>query len=494
MGVDRALKALTAIAAGAGAGLVLAAGAARAETLSDAIALAYQTNPTLQGQRATQRALDENIVQAKAGYRPTLGAQATITTDHNNEGALNPFNLTPGISQTMQAGLQITQPIYTGGLVRSQIHEAISGVDAGREALREVEQEVIDAVIVAYVDVRRDQEGLAIAQENANLLERQLAESKARFEVGEITRTDVAETEARVAGARAQLSTAHAQLAISRANYAAVVGQNPGNLAPEPSLARLLPATVDEAFANAEKGNPQILQADYAERASAAKVAEAKAETRPTISLRGTAGYFGGNIGLNTPFANYTHDVSASAVINVPLFTGGLTFSKVRQAAETNNADRINIETVRRKILLAIAQGWNQLLAARANLVSDEEQVRAANIAFEGTRQEAEVGLRTTLDVLITEQDLSNAQLALAGARHDEYAAAAAVLAAEGQLYAQDLSDVPVYDAKKNTERVQRIIRLPEDGAIGAFDRIASPSEPPAPPELPPASPFSRSQ
>ncbi len=473
-------------------GLILAAGLAHSENLSDAIALAYQTNPTLQGQRASQRALDETVVQAKAGYRPTVGAQASVTTDSNNEGIFSPLNSqVPGRSQTSQAGLSITQPIYTGGLVKSQVSAAEAGVFAGREALREVEQEVIDGVIVAYVDVRRDQEGLAIAQENADLLERQLGESRARFEVGEITRTDVAETEARVAAARAQLSTAHAQLAISRANYASIVGQNPGDLAPEPSMARLLPASIEEAFAAAQKGNPQILEADYNEQSSAAKVAAAKAETRPTVELRGTAGYFGGNIGLATPFANFTHDVSASAVVSVPIFTGGLTFSKVRQAAETNNVDRISIEITRRKVLLLVAQAWNQLISARANLVADEEQVKAANIAFEGTRQEAQVGLRTTLDVLITEQDLSNAQLALAGARHDEYAAGAAVLAAEGQLYAQDFSSTPIYDPKKNYNHVQRIIGWPLDRPISVIDRIGAPSTPAPPPNVapPPAAP-----
>ncbi len=485
MGVQSALKAVAG-AALFGASLSLAAPSARGETLSDAIALAYQTNPTLQGQRATQRALDETVVQAKAGYRPTLGAQGSVTTDSNNEAGLNPQNLIPGTSQTSQAGLTITQPIFTGGLVKSQVSAAEATVYAGREALREVEQEVIQAVIVAYVDVRRDQESLAIAQENANLLERQLSESRARFEVGEITRTDVAETEARVAGARAQLSTAHAQLAISRANYDSVVGQNPGDLAAEPSLARLLPASVDIALYNAQKGNPQILEADYQERASASKIAEAKAATRPTVELRGSAGYFGGNIGLNTPFANFSHDVTASAVVSVPIFAGGLNFSKVRQAAETDNADRINIEIVRRKILLQVSQAWNQLISARANLVSDEEQVKAANIAFEGTRQEAEVGLRTTLDVLITEQDLSNAQLALADARHDEYAAAAAVLVAEGQLYAQDLSNTPTYDPKRNYDHVQRIVGWPFDGALSAIDQIGSPQTPPPPPAPPP--------
>ncbi|MGH6993168.1 MAG: TolC family outer membrane protein [Caulobacteraceae bacterium] len=453
-----------------------------AETLSDAIALAYQTNPTLQGQRASQRALDETFVQAEAGYRPTIGVQAGVTTDANNLGAFNPHNFAPGNSQSSEAVVTLNQPLYTGGLVSAQVRAARAKVIAGREQLRNVEETVLQQVIDAYIDVRRDQQGLLIGEDSLKLLERQLIESKARFEVGEITRTDVAETEARVAGARAQLASAQAQLAISRAAYDDVVGHDPGDLAPEPSLERLLPASLASAYALAEQANPQILQADYTERSSAAQIAAAKAQARPTLSLQGQAGYYGGNFGGVSPFVDYTHDVNASVVLKVPIFTGGIASSQIRQAAENNNVDRISIEATRRKVLLTVAQAWNQLLAARADLLADETQVRASNIAFEGSRQEAEVGLRTTLDVLITEQDLAAAQLALVAARHDEYAAAAALLAAEGDLYAQDLSDVTAYDPKKNFDRVRKMIGWPLDPVISTIDEIGSPGVPPPPP------------
>ncbi|HEV2365937.1 MAG TPA: TolC family outer membrane protein [Caulobacteraceae bacterium] len=456
-----------------------------AETLADAIALAYQTNPTLQGQRATLRSLDENVVQAQAGYRPQLGAQASITTDSNNLGALNPLNTTPGQTQTSQAGLTITQPIYTGGLVSSQVNAAEATVYAGREVLRQVEEQVLQNVITAYTGVRRDEEGLEIARENARLLDQELAETRARFEVGEITRTDVAQTEASVAGAQAQLSTAEGQLAISRATYAQVVGQNPGTLAPEPSLARLLPATIDEAFDAAESKNPQILEARYNERASSARIEEAKAAARPTVELRGAATYAGGNVGTGTPFANYSHDVSATVVAQMPLFTGGLNASKIRQAAENNNVDRIAIETTRRTVLQAVAQAWNELLAARANVAADQEQVRAGNIAFEGMREEEAVGLRTVLDVLITEQNLANAQFSLVNARYDEYAAATALLVGMGDLYASDLATVPIYDPARNYHKVTHGVGFPLDAPIAAIDQIGAPEPkltPPPPP------------
>ena len=462
--------------------LALAAGGARAETLADAIALAYGSNPTLQGQRATQRALDETYVQAEAGYRPTASVQATITTDSNNQQSSRRLpgqnnNVPSGQSQTSSVALTLTQPLYTGGRVASQVSAAEAGVLAGRELLRATEENVLQGVVQAYADVRRDQESVAIAQEDVTLLGRQLEESRARFEVGEITRTDVAQTEARVAAAQAQLSAAQARLADSRAAYAAVVGRNPGDLAPEPSLARFLPATVDLAFAAAERDNPQIRQSDYAEQASAARVAAAKAQTRPSVALQASLGYAGGSLGVASPFANYSHDLSATAVATFPLFTGGLTSSQIRQAAENNNVDRIAIEATRRQVLLSVSRAWNQLLGARASLVANLEQVRAANIAFEGTRQEAQVGLRTTLDVLITEQDLGNAELALVTARHDEYVAASALLAATGSLFAQDLTTVAApYDPKANFDRVRHAWGwTPWAPAVSALDHLAAP-------------------
>jgi outer membrane protein len=470
---------------------LLAGGVARAETLAQAIALAYQSNPTLQGQRATLRAVDESYVQAQAGYNPSAQVQTSVGVDNNNAKVGNPQSLVPGTSPSSQAVISLTQPIYTGGLVTSNVTAAQAQVMAGREALRQVEETVLQNVIIAYVSVRRDQQNLAINEDSVKVLHGLLTETQARYAVGEITRTDVSETQAQVAAAEAQLSTSQAQLAIDRAGYASVVGQNPTGLAPEPPLDKLLPSSIDQAFDLAQRNNPQLRQADYTEQQSAAKEAAAKAATRPTVSLTATAGYVGGTdaelIGPLTPFANYSRNVQASLGMTIPLFTGGTTSSQIRQAAETNNADRINIEIVRRQVLLTIAQAWNQLLAARANLTAEEAQVRAANIAFEGMRQESRVGLRSTLDVLITEQTLSNAQIALVNARHDEYAAAATLLADMGALYVQDLAaDVPIYDPKANFDRVRHSWPwAPWDRAVQAVDSLGAPGVEPPPPPAP---------
>jgi outer membrane protein len=473
----------------AGVALATASGA-RSETLGDAVALAYQSNPVIQAQRANLRATDETYVQAEAGFRPTVSAQATVTTNENNEIFGQPVS---GDNQTSSAVITLTQPIYTGGRVSSQVTAAQATIMAGRETLRSTEQSVLQQVIQSYIDTRRDQQSVEIDKANVQLLERQLDESRARFAVGDITRTDVAETQGRVSAAEAQLATAQAQLATSRAEYAAIVGQNPGELAPEPSLAKFIPATLDEAYEIAEHDNPQIGQQDYTEQASAAKVAAAKAQTRPTISLQATYGWSAGSLGIDTPFANSGHALTATAIATVPLFTGGMTSSQIRQAAEANNVDRIGIESVRRQILFQVSQAWNQLVGSRAALKADEAQVRAANIAFEGTRQEARVGQRTTLDVLITEQDFSNAELALVAARHDEYLAGANLMVAMGTLAVESFAQgTPLYDPATNLDHVRHALGwTPWDPAISAIDHLGAPGviQRPAPVDPPNPSP-----
>jgi outer membrane protein len=443
---------LAAVCTAAVAG-ALAAGPAAAETLANAIALAYDSNPTLQAQRASQRALDETYVQARTGYRPTLSASATASWSEDRTPGGVVINgvrvYGPRNSETGSAGFVLNQPLYTGGRVAAAVSAAEADILTGRENLRRVEAQVLALVITAYSDVRRDQEALRIRQENVRVLERQLDESRARFDVGEITRTDVAQSEARLAQAQAQLSSAQAQLAISRANYAQVVGQNPGELAPEPSLAALMPADVTAAFDTAEQNNPQIRAAEYAAQASRARVAGARAERMPRIDLRGQLGYGGEIAPIDTD--RYSQNITGTATVSVPLFTGGLTNSRVRQAIERNNTDRINVETARRAVLQATTQAWNQYMASQANIASTETQVRAARIAAEGTRQEQQVGLRTTLDVLNAEQELRAAELSQVSARRDSYVAAANVLAQMGRLEAPNLTPtVTRYDPKTN--------------------------------------------
>lgn len=472
--------------AGALAGM---AAPACAETLADALAAAYDNNPVLQAQRATQRALDETYVQARSGWRPTLSATAQFGYDETRtpRAARTSIFSPPSISETNSAvgQLSFTQPIWTGGRVAAAVSAAQSDVMQGRENLRRVESQVMAQVIQAYVDVRRDEQSLAIQQNNVSVLQNQLKESQARFDVGEITRTDVAQSQARLAASQALLQSSIAQLAISRANYASVVGHNPGTLEPEPSLAYLLPATVDEAFSTAEAFNPALRAQEFAEQASRARVAGARAERLPQVSVgmrvisQGTADPF--DRGL------FNRDFQATATVSVPLFNGGLTTSRVRQSIERNNVDRITIETQRRTVLQGVTQSWNQLLATRANISSTAEQVRAAAIAAEGTKREQEVGLRTTLDVLNAEQELRSAQLSQVQSQHDEYVAAAGVISAMGRLEAKNLiPTVPQYDAKANFRKLRITWGwVPWEEPISMIDRVVALPPAPQPKDLP---------
>lgn len=463
-------------------GFVAAAAApATAETLADALADAYQNNPTLQAQRATQRAIDEEYVQARSGWRPTLSLSAQGIWQEIRTPASERLRLDRPLDRAKVRGnsgaLQFTfnQPIWTGGRVAASVTAANADVLQGRENLRRLEGQVMLAVIQAYADVRRDQENLRIQQENLKVLQAQLDESRARFDVGEVTRTDVAQSQSRLANSQAQLQSATAQLAISRANYAALVGHNPGTLAPEPSLAFLMPGNVDDAFGIAERNSPLLRGQEFAEQASRARVAGARADRMPNVAFQATQRWGNGTI---SPFESHTYDTESAASVNVtvPLFTGGLTSSRVRAAIERNNADRITVEAQRRSVLQTITQGWNQLIAARANIVSTDEQVRAAKVAAEGTHQEEQVGLRTTLDVLNAEQELRAAQLNQVSARRDEYVATATVLNAMGRLEARNLiPSQPQYDATANFRRLRITWGwVPWEEPIGLVDRAVA--------------------
>ena len=465
-----------------------------ADTLQEALALAYRTNPTLLAQRANQRALDESIVQARAGLRPQVDVSANANyfasqtgsgereVDTNNDGVPDttiniPESNDDGTSGGVSVG--VSQSIWSGGRIGHGITAAEANIYAGRENLRDIEQTVLASVIQAYADVLRDSEILTIRQSNLGVLRRQLDESSARFEVGEITRTDVAQSEARLAQSEADLANAQAQLSVSRAVYAAVVGQAPGDLAPMPGLPGI-PTDFDTALDVANLDNPRIRAAGYNLQAAEANVAAAKAEYLPSARL--TASYGGSTDDLGRAgdiFDNRTFQAGAS--LSVPLFTGGLVSSRVAQARERANVAQISIEGERRSTLQAVSSAYAQAISARSTLQAGEQSVRAATVAAEGVRQEAQVGLRTTLDVLNQELELRNAEVLLAGARRNEYVAQANLLAAMGRLEGQDLDpSLDVYDPAANYQRIRNRGALPWDGVLETIDRIAAPAVVPA--------------
>jgi len=469
------------------------ASAAAAETLQEALALAYRTNPTLLAQRANQRALDESIPQARAGLRPQIDVSATANYtrtdgpgtpgvdlnadgDFNDLGESGPSN---GVTESDSGGASIglSQTIYSGGRIGHAITAAEANVLGGRENLRSVEQGVLQSVISAYVGVQRDMEILRIRQENLTVLRRQLDESNARFEVGEITRTDVAQSESRLATSEADLANAQAQLSVSRAAYAAVIGQAPTNLTTPPQLPGV-PTDFDAALNVGLAENPAVRAAQYSLQAAEARVAAARSEYLPSARL--TASY-GGSDDLSSFDLTRRTSFQAGASISVPLFTGGLNQSRVAQALETANAAQINVEGERRGVLQDVSSAYAQVISSRATLTAGNEAVRAATVAAEGVRQEAQVGLRTTLDVLNQELELRAAQVQLVSAVANEYIAQAQLLAAMGRLEGPNLDpSIEAYDPADNAAAVRNRGALPWDGVFEAIDRVAAPPVVPA--------------
>ena len=443
-----------------------------AETLADAIALAYQSNPQLQQQRAQLRALDETYVQARAGWRPTATAEIvgsySKVPEANGVGGTSQFESNSG-----EAAIGVTQPIYTGGRTAAEVRATEADVLAAREGLRATEQSLLQNVISAYLAVLFDQTVLDIREHDVAVLQGEVDDSQARRKAGEVTATDVAQVETQLAQSRSALTQAQGQLQVDRASYAAVVGQNAGKLQDPPAMPGL-PRDVDVAFDAAEKANPTLRQAEITEEASRARVAEARAANRPTLSVNANISYAGALTPLYGSF--YDRGVSATATLTQPLFTGGVNGSNIRRALELNNSDRIGIETARREVVQAVSQSWNQMITDRATVVSEQEHVQVARDYFSGTQAEYTVGQRATLDIVIAEQSLVGAELTLAQAKEAAYVASASLLTAMGRLEAKNIvPDVPLYDPAVSFSRVAHSGSVPWEGVVAAIDNFGAP-------------------
>lgn len=459
-----------------GALLVLGAGSAEAETLSDAIRLAYQSNPALRAQRAQLRQTDEDYVQARAGLGPQVSVQAQGAHHYARvEQPPPPFynphspNVVNYDAGTGSADLSVVQPLYSSGAVSAQVKGAAAAVLAGREDLRQAESQLLNDVITAYVDVRRDRETLKVLQDGIDALTRDFQEIKAKGAAGALTRTDVAESESRLLAARAQLDLAQGRLNASVAEYVNVVGQSPGDLEPEPDLPGM-PRTVDEAFEAAEKNNAQLLSAVQAEKAARQKVNEAKAATGPTVSLRLDA-----NVGPEEPYLvhQYDKDFSVSATYNQPLFTSGMNSSRVRQALDRDNQAQLDVENVRRGVVQQVARAWSSLASTDRALDIQQKQVEVEQAAVVGNRIEQRVGTRSTFELMNAEFELTNARLELLQSRHDAYVARAGLLAAMGLLEARYLTPgAQLYDPKASLQRVEHIGAVPWESAVETIDSL----------------------
>lgn len=438
------------------AALVLAAApVAGAESLPEALAMAYNSNPTLQAERARVRAVDEDFVQARSAALPSLTAQASATTGDRETTAYDTGSMTYVTTESDIGGdaysITAAQNIWRGGRTKAGMDAAYAGVEAAREALRGVEQDVLLLAVQAYMDVKRDTAIVAIRLNNVAVLNKQLQAARDRFEVGEITRTDVAQAQARLAGARAELAAAQSVLTASRSAYQRVIGQSPGELEEPPELPAL-PASFDAAVDAGLDANPDIQAARAADEAARAAVRDAKGALWPTVSVAATAAKNDTTRGFDPE----TESTTISGRVTFPLYSGGANSSRLRQAHEEASQARLQLRQAERLVREGVSNAWWMLDAARSRLASSAEQVNASEIAFEGVEEEARVGLRTTLDVLNAEQELLNARLALVSAERDEYVAGFQVLRAVGRLSAGELGlPVDIYAPEDNFKDVR---------------------------------------
>jgi outer membrane protein/adhesin transport system outer membrane protein len=439
---------------------VLAAGTpASAQTLEQALANAYAANPTLEAQRAQLRATDELVPQALSGYRPSLEATGSVgttrqsarTSSSSAAGASAASRSASGTINPRTASLSLVQPLYTGGQTEAGTRRAESLVQAQRASLLSTEQTVLLDAATAYIDVVRDQAVVALNGNNEQVLRRQLDASRDRFNVGEITRTDVSQAESRLSRAIADRIQSEGQLSASRAVYARVVGSTPGRLT-APKLTFALPSTRDETVALSESNNPSVVAAEFSETAARNAVDQVSGELLPSVSLRGTL-----SRSYDSSLQTERSDgASVVAQLTIPLYQAGSVSSRVREAKQTAGQRRIEIDEARRQTVENAIRAWEALTTARASIQSRQSQVRAAEIALEGVRQEALVGSRTTLDTLDAEQELLDARVSLVQSQRDEIVAAFNVLAATGQLTAQQLAlPVQYYDYQEHYRAVR---------------------------------------
>ncbi|MDB5684322.1 MAG: hypothetical protein JWM75_2020 [Sphingomonas bacterium] len=442
---------------GIGAALIAlsVAGTARADTLVEALATAYRSNPTLTGSRAGQRATDEGVAIAKAGARPTLGSNAAFT-----ENVVQPANAFIAPRRSVSAGLSAEMPIFQGGRVRNGIRSAEARVEAGRADLRSDESSIFSSVVTAYMDVIRDEAIVQLNGNNIKVLETNVQATRDRFEVGDLTRTDVAQSEARLAIARSQLESAQAQLVTSREFYLRVVGKVAGRLDPPPPLPPF-PATADDAVDMAIENNPTLIAAKRTGEAAGYDVRIAKAARLPRVSAVADGSYvnyLGSINGVSgARFAQSQRSASAGAQLTLPLYQGGLPAAQVRQAQARESQQLEFVVEVERAVIAQTRAAMSNYAASQAVIRSSQTAVSANELALEGVRAEQSVGTRNVLDVLNAEQELLQSRVQLVTARHDAYVAGFAVLAALGRAEARDLAldGSALYDPVANYRRVR---------------------------------------
>lgn len=404
---------------------------ATAETLEDALIAAHANNPNLEEARLAVRAAREERTQAISSYLPSVGISGSAgvqSIESDTEGLLGPTTSQAELEPT-NATAQVTQHLFTGFRRSGQSRLADANIAGAQEGLRSRAQDVLLATVEAYIGVLRDQDVVRLREEHVESLGRLLAGTQRRLDVGEVSRTDVAQAQARLAGARANLARSQADLEISQARYIAIVGRPPQSLTPVAALPQT-PHSLEAAISQAETTHPDLGRAESAERAARAQVTIERAALLPQVSLVGRADE-NRDFGISE---SRRESSSAVAQFSMPLFEGGFAYSRTRQSRINVGRAEQRTEAQRRDVVANVTGAWSNLRASREILSVADEQVDATAIAVEGAERERGYGLRSTLDVLDAEEEARNAQIARARASADAVIASYALLAATGAL------------------------------------------------------------
>jgi len=429
--------------------------AAQADTLRDALTNAYNSNPVLQGARSNQRGNDENVAIQKANGRPSVNATATHIEFLRQSD--NSFTA-PDRNLNIETGLSV--PLYSGGAVRNAVKAAQTRTSAGRADLRGTESAIFSQVVAAYMDVLRNEAIVGLSANQVEVLRVNLEATSDRFEIGDLTRTDVAQSQARLAVAQGDFRGARANLIGARETYIQLVGNAPMNLEAPPPLPGM-PGTVGQAVMTALDNNPDLLAAEERARAAEIDIDAAKAARLPTVTgfVRATYSDFFGTLGgnLGAQFAQSEKTANAGVQVSIPLFQGGRPAAIKRQAQAFAGAALENVIAAERSTIAQTRSAWASWQAANAIIESSQSAVAAAELSLEGVRAENSIGNRSILDVLNAEQELLSSRVQLVTARRNAYVAGFSLLAAMGKAEARDLNldtGGPLYDPLVNYDRV----------------------------------------
>ena len=463
-------------------GLLSGSAPARAESLLEALSATYGYNPRLDAERAFARGTDEEVARAMSGYRPTVTGEADVSWQREDQRPSSPLD---GVTKPRGYQIQGIQPLFRGFRTYNAVNNAEATVRAERENLRDVERQVLLQAVTAYMDVVRDQELVRLNENNVNVLSRELKAAQDRFAVGEVTRTDVAQAEARRADAVSRLDAARANLRTSRGSFQQVVGHPPEGLSWPASPEEDIPRSLQDAVAIGNNENPLVVASLYREQAAKYLVDQIRGELLPSVQLE----------------ASYTDRFAPATTIDeletgivtgrmtIPIYEAGDVYARVRQAKQNHIGALQQIEQVRTEQQQTLVAAWSQLEAARAQIESETVSVESNKVALQGVREEEKVGQRTLLDVLNAELEYLNSQVLLEQARHDEVVAAYGVISAMGRLDVAWIGAAAyVYDPVVHYKEVRRKwIGVSITHADGRVEQLDTTPVEEAPPPLPPA-------